>query len=658
MPALGSSVINKSGKRFAPRAPVRRPAAVTPTQPSAREGVERSQPLQASQSETTHDLAPQVPNIHAGTSASEAESPQGNSSHGRKHSPENNAASEGTTNIRSSNHTSDASPQQSPARSQLPTIIETTCSVPHVSEVSQSRPPTPPTTHAPQSLMSTSNTQDPEGVSSGLPPPFAPPVAPPVHEPRPETTHEDAPPAKRRKLRPDRSTKQLTSQETPPVQIHLPPPPTGATSDIAAISGDPRTGHARRGPTQPALTKKPSPKGKGKQRRTAAGADGEADTAGDSTRRAKNAQRTAKVRKSRSATTGSNRQRLQDAAAEIVADAVEGTVARRKGRRGAKEREFTPEEAENEIITPGTVKMADLCKDTRKGRKSDMLKALQERDKEELRRKAQDELQQLAQSGEPRNAEEPGDQHVSGEADGGPGAPTEDAVERQEDVVREVAETYVDEHGQIRINTDSLQIDRHAQAAAAREQEQQEVVVENDLSRPAMNSATYSKWGKPQSWPEEVTDEFYEALGMFGTDFGMIGRMLRKTRRAIKLKFNREERVDPTRINQALLGARIAVDLVEYSRRAGEEIKETEEHERKMEEDRKEIEENAADELRAKEEQDQLRREQAEQERAAVPDDSSGKENREASKTKTKERKAGDKKKSRKKKGEVVAVDP
>ncbi|KAI4177817.1 MAG: hypothetical protein LQ343_000281 [Gyalolechia ehrenbergii] len=663
MPALGSSVINKSGKKFAPKAPVRRPATVALTQPSAKDSVERSQPPQTSQSDTTQqaakspDLAPQVPNLHAGTSALETESPQGDSSHGREHSPNNNAAGEGTTYIQSSNGALDASPQQSPVRSQLPTIAETTCAVPNGSKVFQSRPPTPPTNHAPQSPLCTPNPQDTEEVSSDLPSPVAPPVLPTTQEVRPESTHEDAPPAKRRKLRPDRATKPLTSQETPSVQIHVPPRSTEATSDTAATSSDPRTGHARKGPTRSALTKNSSSKGKGKQRRTAASADGDADTAGDATRRVKDAQKTAKVRKSRRATTVTDRQRLQDAAAEVVADAVKGTAARRKGRRGTKEREPTPEEAENEKITPETVKMADLCRDTRKGRKSDMLKALQERDKEDLMRKAQEELQQLVQSGEPRNAEGSGHQAVSGEANGGSGAPTEDAVERQEEIIREVADTYVDEHGQIRINTNSLQIDRHAQAAAVREQEQQEAVVENDLSKPATNSRTYAKWGKPKSWSEELTDEFYEALRMFGTDFGMIGRMLRKTRRAIKLKFNREERVDPTRINQALLGARIAVDLVEYSRRAGEEIKETEEHERKMEEDRKKIEENAADELRAKEEQDQLRREQAEQERAAVPDDSSGKENREASKTKKKEKKARDKK-SRKKKGEVVIEVP
>ncbi|KAL8944437.1 MAG: hypothetical protein Q9216_000488 [Gyalolechia sp. 2 TL-2023] len=663
MPALGSSVINKSGKKFAPKAPVRRPAAVTSTQPSGRENVERSQTPQASQSETIQhavkppNLASQAPDPNPGISVSETESPQGESSTDPKVTPNNAAAGGRITHIRSPNYASDASPQQAPARSELPTTAETACLAPHLLEVAQPRPPTPPTDHAPQSPICTLSTQDSGEVAPDLT--SQPPAALPVQEERSQASHGRAPPAKRRKLWPGRAAKPLASQETPNVQIHIPPRPAEASSGTAAGSGDPSTGHARRGPTQPAPPKESSSKGKGRQRRAAAGADKKADTAIDSTQYVKDAQKIAKVTKSRRATTLTNRQRLQDAAAEIVADAVEGTATRRKGRRGTRERQPTPEEAENEMITPETIKMVELCKDTRRGRKSDMLKALQERDKEELVRKAQKELHQLVQSSESRDADSSVDQAVPGETNGGSERPMGDVLDRQEDVVREVADTYVDEHGQIRINTDSLQIDRHAQAAAAREQEQQEVVVENDLSKPAINSRTYGGWGKPKLWPEELTDEFYEALRMFGTDFGMIGRMLRKTRRAIKLKFNKEERVDPTRINQALLGARIAVDLVEYSRRAGEEITETEEHERKMEEDRKKIEENAADELRAKEQQEQLRREQAEQERTAIPDESSGKENRKAGKTKKKkkEKKVRDRK-SRQKKGEIVAEVP
>lgn len=382
---------------------------------------------------------------------------------------------------------------------------------------------------------------------------------------------------------------------------------------------------------------------------------------GTSTRRATGPQAKAKVRRPRRAAKARSQQQIQEAAAEIVADAVERTTARRKGRRHRKERQPTPEEAEDETIEPGRIKMADLCKDSQKGKKSDMLRALQERDMEQLMEKKQKELQQLVGDEGPAESEvRTGAANTAAERGVASGCAEKD-IERRQEVARQVAGTYVNEHGEIMIDTDSLQVDRHAQAAAEREQGQLEAVEENFLSRPAVNSQTYAKREKPNSWSEELTDEFYDALRMFGTDFDMIGRMLRKTRRAIKLKFNREERLDPDRINQTLLGERIAVDVEDFSRRAGEELKETEEHERMMEEDRKKIEDTVAEELRAKEDQEQLRKDQAEQEGAGVPDESSGKENREIGKKKEKRKKGmegGEKTKRRKKKGKVVEKVP
>ncbi|KAL8714724.1 MAG: hypothetical protein Q9225_006507 [Loekoesia sp. 1 TL-2023] len=672
MPALGSSVINKSGKKFAPKAPIRRPAATTPTQTSARASVEGSRTSQTPQPETIQqavkppDPPPTgTPHVNANTPVPEPEPepPREVDSHSRKRPRDDSAAREDATHTQSPSIELVTSSQQPAAQTQQPIPASTAPLVKAVTGFSQPRQSDSASSHTSQYHTTTTNTQVQEAASSGRNSQHA--VTPPVPDAQPQTTHEDAPPTKRRRLKPDRATKPSAPQSRSNVQVQVSPRSTEANSNTAATTSDSMIGNGRRRRAQPDKpTKKPSTRRTGKQQKEAVGPNG-VTTVRDPTRPGNDAHKNVKARKPQKTTIAANRQRLQDAAAEIVADAVEGTVTghqARRGRGGRKAREPTPEEAENEIIAPGTIKMADLCKDTRKGKKSDMLKALQERDKEELMKKAQEELQQLVGTGEPHNPEGPGDPAGSERVENGSRAPAEEVAERQEDVVREVADTYVDEHGQIRINTDSLRIDRHAQAAAEREQVQQEAVVENDLSRPAINSATYAKREKLNSWPEELTDEFYEALQMFGTDFGMIGRMLRKTRRAIKLKFNREERMDPTRINQALLGGRIAVDLDEYSRRAGEDIKETEEHERKMEEDRKKIEENAADELRAKEEQEQLRREEAEKERAAVPDDSSGKENREAGKKRKKERKTGanreereKKKRSRKKKGEVVA---
>ena len=638
---------------------MRRPPAGTPIQSSARASVTGSQTSQSPQPETVQKAAKpqnpstsQVPQVNAVALAPSAGSSQENDSHSGKRPRIDDASREDATNNQTPGIESIVNSQHSSAPTHQPnnaTAIQVTASS---TEVPQPRLSSPPSNPPPQDLPPTANKAVQEG-SSGQP--IQPHVITPIRDEQPEAFPKAAPPTKRRRLNPGQAAKPIAPPRQSDAQVHALLSSTEADNSVPGTNTGPVTGHAQERRTKPAeRTKKSLARGKGKRREGAAGADNRPASVRTSTQSRGSAQRKARAVESQNTT---NQQRLQDAAAEIVADAVEGATTGRQGRRGRggrKAREPTPDEAEDEIIIPGTIKMADLCKDTRKGKKSDMLKALQERDKEELMKKAQAELQQLVETGERQISEGSGDPANTERAGDGSGAPVPGVNERQEDVVREVADTYVDEHGQIRINTDSLRIDRHAQAAAEREQRQHEAVVENDLSRPAFNSQTHSKREKLNSWPEDLTDEFYEALQMFGTDFGMIGTMLRKTRRAIKLKFNREERINTSRINQALLGARIAVDLDEYSRRAGKEIKETEEHEREMEEDRKKIEENAADELRAKEEQEQVRKEQAEKERAAVPDDSSGKENREAGKKGKKKRKNGEKRRSQKK-GKAVA---
>lgn len=50
-------------------------------------------------------------------------------------------------------------------------------------------------------------------------------------------------------------------------------------------------------------------------------------------------------------------------------------------------------------------------------------------------------------------------------------------------------------------------------------------------------------------------DEFEQALATFGSDFNTIATLFpAKTRRAVKLKFSREEKINPHRVNEALKG--------------------------------------------------------------------------------------------------------
>ncbi|KAK4569728.1 hypothetical protein LTR86_002696 [Recurvomyces mirabilis] len=60
---------------------------------------------------------------------------------------------------------------------------------------------------------------------------------------------------------------------------------------------------------------------------------------------------------------------------------------------------------------------------------------------------------------------------------------------------------------------------------------------------------------KSDPWGEENTERFYEELARWGTDFQLLAAMFPgKSRRMVKMKFNREERADPGRIGDALLG--------------------------------------------------------------------------------------------------------
>ena len=78
---------------------------------------------------------------------------------------------------------------------------------------------------------------------------------------------------------------------------------------------------------------------------------------------------------------------------------------------------------------------------------------------------------------------------------------------------------------------------------------------------------------KPKSWNEEATEEFYEALRMFGTDFFIISKMFAgKTRHQIKLKFTREERENPERINAALIHERKPMSLEKYASATGKDV--------------------------------------------------------------------------------------
>lgn len=195
-------------------------------------------------------------------------------------------------------------------------------------------------------------------------------------------------------------------------------------------------------------------------------------------------------------------------------------------------------------ILPNVVKMSELCKDLRTGRKS----------------KRETELRKIEQAEEERKKQG--------------GTPAPGAIVKENESEQQKVEQPVDwkpqsgpimriVNGEIVLDNASLQVDRHADAARAAGD--LEDVVESSFTR-KINQATYGKRSKTEAWDEELTDLFYRGLRMFGTDFMVISKMFPgRSRRQIKLKFNNEERRDPQRIKDTLLGPRETIDIATYS---------------------------------------------------------------------------------------------
>ena len=344
------------------------------------------------------------------------------------------------------------------------------------------------------------------------------------------------------------------------------------------------------------------------------------DAAPESAGAAERAQAPAKPK--RKYTKRKSRQSLEGAAAEIVEEAVSGSSKDPAKRVSKRKRAATPDGADTIIISTSEVRMADLCKDGRTGRKSEREKELVEYERAEFVRKKQRQLQEIMGQAEPE----------------GQSSPAESADARLERLERERQEESVAQNvpntiivdGQIRIDEDSLQIDRHAAAAIERAAEQLEAVDESDLTR-KVNAGSWMKRDRSGGWNALLTERFYDGLRMFGTDFEMISKMFPgRTRHKIKLKFVKEEKVNYERIRATLLGQPVPVDLPEYEKMAGTEFDDPQELEREIEEDRKRLEEETAAEKQALDDAIREREEAIAAERATAiaGEESSSKENR------------------------------
>lgn len=247
---------------------------------------------------------------------------------------------------------------------------------------------------------------------------------------------------------------------------------------------------------------------------------------------------------------------LQEVAADIVADAVGDTSeANEVGAEGAKKRKRQrkrkiPEGAEDHEIVPSEVKMADLVKDKRLGKGSKLEARLEAVDWDEVKKKRREAEEEAEKQRELEREEKR--TGISVRQDDMPTAATVPKM-----TVRD---------GQIVLEEDSRLLDRHAEIEQAADETVRELDVD-DVTRRVNQSTVGRQHGVKQKghWNDEMTDLFYKGLRMFGTDFMMISKMFPgMSRRHIKLKYTREERTNLTRVHNNLI-AKEDVDIEEYS---------------------------------------------------------------------------------------------
>ncbi|KAF5255526.1 hypothetical protein FOXYS1_14059 [Fusarium oxysporum] len=255
-------------------------------------------------------------------------------------------------------------------------------------------------------------------------------------------------------------------------------------------------------------------------------------------------------------------------------------------------RSLTPEDSESQLVDLQKLKMADLTKDLHIGKKFSRHDELRERE-----RRARMKIK-LGVDGERDSSATPEDGGQGGKI----GSPA--ASSPAPSVSAPVAPSgpqfrIVD--GQIVIDQSSLAVDRHARAAAAAGD--METVEENDFTRLITSNSfmNTSKLKGPNIWTDAETELFYRGLRMLGTDFEMISKMFPgKQRRHVKLKFNREERHCPQRVNAALIGEKtVKIDLEEYKAFTGSEfepVADIEAEQRKIQEEYEAEEKRRADE--------------------------------------------------------------
>ncbi|KAM3501049.1 hypothetical protein MY10362_005868 [Beauveria mimosiformis] len=420
----------------------------------------------------------------------------------------------------------------------------------------------------------------------------------------------DSVPTTRRQTRQRRASQAAQPKPTVETQQLETPPPTDQPKSTPATSEPSSEAQTESQAEAPATA---APKATRSRRRAAAateaiGEDAEAAIAPPRKRTRKNSAAAADGE----ATPAAPKSRKRSTAAAT------GEKAAPRPRRA---RSSTPDDSETRMVDLQTLKMSDLTRDLHIGKKFSRHDELRERERK-ARVQAKLNKTGLTPSGDVSRSETPlaepspgvkdgtssggatpgGDASGALSGGGGGGGPAPAGPQFR----------IVD--GQIVVDQSSLVMDRHARAAAAQAGEDMETIEENDFTRLITSSSfmTTSKLRGPNIWTDDETELFYRGLLMFGTEFQMISHMFPgKQRRHVKLKFNREERCNPSRIDAALVGEKTTkMDIEEYKTLTGASFEPVESI---MAEQRKIEEGYEAERKRIADEQDELMRKKREE---------------------------------------------
>ncbi|KAF1972207.1 hypothetical protein BU23DRAFT_535132 [Bimuria novae-zelandiae CBS 107.79] len=269
-------------------------------------------------------------------------------------------------------------------------------------------------------------------------------------------------------------------------------------------------------------------------------------------------------------------------------DAIEGEQQPKRKTRPP--RAPTPSDAEDEEIDPDEVFMGDLARrNIRFGRLSQREKKMRTIDWEEVKQR------QKNKEAEQMKSREITERILREQQE------KEDALRTQQEQAN-----YELRDGKMHIAEGSGQVD-HERIV---EEMLTEVVEEDDYTN-RINARSFMRDnkrhpeefllpGQGKRWNVKSTADFYDALRMFGTDFGMMTSLFEGvSRRSLKLKFTREEKKNPEAIKEILRQESTRLkDWDEFLRASGkknEEYNRVEEIKRKFEDEerkhREEIEE-------------------------------------------------------------------